>query len=124
MNINLFMKKIITGVMLMGPMMAFAAVSGPLANTLNQFQDVVNFLIPLLLSLAVLVFFWGLVKYIANASDEAAKESGKTLMIWGMIAIFVMVAFWGIIGYVQNSLGLSGSISSTAAPVVSLVPTT
>ncbi|OGZ17375.1 MAG: hypothetical protein A2494_00725 [Candidatus Lloydbacteria bacterium RIFOXYC12_FULL_46_25] len=118
------MKKIITAAMLMGPMMAFAAPSGPLANTLNQFQDVVAFLIPVLLSLAVLVFFWGLVKYIANASDEASKESGKTLMIWGMIAIFVMVAFWGIIGYVQNSLGLSGSIVAPVAPVVSLVPTT
>ena len=105
-------------------MMAFAQVSGPLSGTLSQISAVVNFLIPLMLAMAVLVFFWGLVKYIANASDEAAKESGKTLMIWGMIALFVMVAFWGIIGYVQSSIGLSGSISAAPAPVVSFVPST
>lgn len=118
------MKKFIIAGGLMGPMMAFAAPTGPLAATLTQFQDVINFLIPLLLSLAVLVFFWGLVKYIANSSDEAAKEGGKTLMIWGMVAIFVMVAFWGIIGYVQNSLGLTGTVTSQAAPTLNVVPTT
>jgi uncharacterized membrane protein YidH (DUF202 family) len=117
------MKKFISSAMLMGPMMAFAQVSGPLGTTLTQFQGIVSFLIPLMLALAVLVFFWGLVKYIANASDEAAKESGKTLMIWGMIALFVMVAFWGIIGYVQSSFGISGAITATPAPVTTgLVP--
>lgn len=116
------MKKIITGVLVFGPIMAFALVTGPIATTLAQVQGIVNFLIPLLLSVAVLLFFWGLVKYIANASDEAAKESGKTLMIWGMIAIFVMVAFWGIIGYVQNSLGLSGSISTNSTPIINVTP--
>ncbi len=118
------MKKIITGAMFFGPMMAFAQVSGPLSGTIAQVTGVVNLLIPLMLAIAVLVFFWGLVKYIASASDEAAKESGKTLMIWGMIALFVMVAFWGIIGYVQSSIGLSGSVSAGAAPVVSFVPST
>jgi len=116
------MKKIIVGAMLMGPLFAFAQVSGPLGTTLTTISGVINFLIPMLIALAVLMFFWGLVKYIANASDEAAKESGKTLMIWGMVALFVMVAFWGIIGYVQNSLGLSGTVSTVTAPVVNVVP--
>lgn len=110
--------------MLIGPMVAFAQGTGPLAVTLASISSIVTFLIPLMLAIAVLIFFWGLVKYIANASDEAAKESGKTLMIWGMIALFVMVAFWGIIGYVQTSFGLSGSILATPAPVITgIAPT-
>jgi|SRR3989338_3369576 len=117
------MKKVIAGALFLSPTMAFAAVSGPLGDTLDQVDAVVAFLIPLLLSIAVLLFFWGLVKYIANASDEAAKESGKTLMIWGMIAIFVMVAFWGIIGYVQESIGLSGSVEVVAPPTIDVIPT-
>ncbi|HSE35561.1 MAG TPA: hypothetical protein VLB83_05590 [Candidatus Paceibacterota bacterium] len=100
------------------PSIAFA--TNPLNATLTTFASIVSFLIPVLMSLAVLVFFWGLVKYIASASDEAAKESGKTLMIWGMIALFVMVAFWGIIGYFQTALGLSGTVTSSAPPVVAL----
>ncbi len=117
------MKKFLIGALLMSPMFASAQIAGPLSGTLASFSAIVNFLIPVMLALAVLVFFWGLVKYIASASDEAAKESGKTLMIWGMIALFVMVAFWGIIGYFQSSLGLSGTIVAPAAPAVNLVPT-
>ena len=96
----------------------------PFGNTLSIISYYVSLLVPLLLAVAIVLFFWGLVKFIANASDEAAKESGKTLMIWGMIAIFVMVAFWSIIGYVQSSLGVSGNINTGSAPTVSIVPMT
>ncbi len=120
------MKKITTGALvalLAIPVMASAQqVSGPLGGTLAQVGAVVSYLIPLLLSIAVLLFFWGLVKYIANASDEEAKKAGKDLMIWGMIAIFVMVAFWGIIGYVQQSIGLSGSVTVGQAPTINVIP--
>ncbi len=105
----------------MGPLFAYAQT--PLATTITNITAVVNMLIPLLLTLAIVMFFWGLVKYIANADDEGAKDSGKTLMIWGMVAIFVMVAFWGIIGYVQSSLGINGTVTAPPAPpVTGLVP--
>ncbi|OGZ06953.1 MAG: hypothetical protein A2942_01310 [Candidatus Lloydbacteria bacterium RIFCSPLOWO2_01_FULL_50_20] len=96
----------------------------PFGNTLSIISYYVSLLVPLLLAVAIVLFFWGLVKFIANASDEAARESGKNLMIWGMIAIFVMVAFWSIIGYVQSSLGVSGNINTGSAPTVSIVPMT
>ena len=108
------MKKLATIALLMSPVSVFAAST--VASTIATLQSWVNLLIPLLMTLAIVAFFWGLVKFIANASDEAAKESGKTLMIWGMIALFVMVAFWGIIGYVQSSIGLSGTITTTSSP--------
>lgn len=102
--------------MLVSPMLASAALAG--LNTFVQaIQGIIDLLIPLLLGLAIVAFFWGLVKYIANASDEAAKESGKTLMIWGMVAIFVMVALWAIIGFFQTELGITGQIDSGTAPV-------
>ena len=117
------MKKILTGVLLMGPMIAFAQSLGAVNALATGFGSIVNTLIPVMMGLAVLAFFWGLVKYIASASDEAAKEGGKTLMIWGMIALFVMVALWGILGWVQAQLGLSGTISNTPPPSF-IVPTT
>lgn len=84
------------------------AMAGTVLGTLGIIRSWIDFLIPLLMTLAVVVFFWGLVKFIMSASDEAAKEGGKNLMIWGMIALFVMVAFWGIIAYFQTSIGLQG----------------
>ena len=108
------MKKTLIGLMLMSPVVALAQT--PLENTITWLKTVIDMLIPLLLALAVLVFFWGLVKYLMHADDEAAKESGKTLMIWGMIALFVMVAFWAIIGFVAESIGISGAIDPGSAP--------
>jgi uncharacterized membrane protein YidH (DUF202 family) len=97
-------------------------LSGPIGTTLQTIMNIIRFLIPLLLALAVLVFFWGIVKYVYHAEDEAEKENGKRIMIWGMIALFVMVGFWGIIGYVQRSFGISGSVSAAPAPMVNIMP--
>ena len=110
------MKKIIIGALLMAPAFAFAQNFAAVNTLAAGFGKIVNTLIPIMMALAVLAFFWGLVKYIASASDEAAKEGGKTLMIWGMIALFVMVALWGILGWVQGQLGLTGTVSSSKPP--------
>ena len=117
------MKKLITGVLLMSPMFAFAQNLGAISNLAKGIADIIGILIPACMALAVLAFFWGLVKYIASASDETAKEGGKTLMIWGMIALFVMVALWGILGWVQGQLGITGTVS-TSPPPAFIVPTT
>jgi len=119
------MKKIITGVLLLGPVIptvAFAQALTQVNTIVTSFGTIVNALLPVLLGLAVVVFFWGLIKYIANASDEAAKESGKSLMIWGMIALFVMVALWSILGFVQTQLGITGTVVNSTPPTF-IVPT-
>ena len=70
----------------------------------------------LLMSLAVLVFFWGLVKFIFRVGgDEKALTEGKSLMIWGIIALFVMVSIWGIISFFYNDIGF-GSVRSFGIP--------
>jgi hypothetical protein len=117
------MKKVVTALLLTTPMLSFAQALTQVNTLAAGFGTIVNTLIPIMMALAVLAFFWGLVKYIASASDEAAKESGKNLMIWGMIALFVMVALWGILGWVQSNLGLSGTVVSSAPPAFT-VPTT
>jgi uncharacterized membrane protein YidH (DUF202 family) len=98
-------------------------VSGPIGDTLTQVLAIVQQLIPLLVAVAVLMFFWGIVKFIANMGDENARKGGKHLMVWGMIALFVMVSFWGIIGYFQESFNISGTLNTPTAPTLVPVPT-
>jgi len=65
----------------------------------------INPLIVILVGVALLVFFWGLAKFIFRVGgDENAVEGGKRLMIWGLIALFVMLSVWGIIRFMQNAL--------------------
>jgi Na+/proline symporter len=81
-------------------------------------------IVPLAMALAIVFFFWGIVKFLWHADDERTHEEGRRIMIWGMIALFVMVALWGIIGYFQNSIGLPVTSGITGAPEVPIkIPT-
>ena len=108
------------------PTLAFAAPgslsSTPFGDALSFIESIFNFLVPFLILAAGVLFMWGLVKYVSNADDEGEKESAKTLMIWGMVAIFVMVSFWGIIGFFSQTLQLDESVIVVAPPSVTLTP--
>jgi len=86
----------------------FGIISGALAA-----------IVPILMTLALVYFIWGLIKYVMAAGKGDAEESkhGKAIMIWGVVALFVMASVWGLVGILQNTLGLS---SSQAAPTINL----
>lgn len=97
------------------PVMASAEVLG---NT-NQFARsilslVTGYLIPLVFALALLYFLWGVAKYIRSVSP-GSKEEGKTIMIWGVVALFVMSSVWGLVRFLQEEL-IPGR-SNTSVPV-------
>ncbi len=69
------------------------------------FVDLAETAIPVVASLALLAFFWGLAKFVMQAGDEKKVTEGKSLMIWGTIALFVMVSVWGILRFASNDLG-------------------
>ena len=74
-----------------------------LNDTLFTLSTLLNGVIGLFITLAIVVFFWGLIKYLFHQDNENAQE-GIKIMFWGVVAIFVMVSIWGIIGLVQRSL--------------------
>jgi hypothetical protein len=73
---------------------------------------ITSYLIPMVFSLAVLFFFYGIVKYIWSVG--AGKEEGKKIMVWGVVALFVMSSIWGIIRFFQSEiLGGTGGTNMT-----------
>jgi hypothetical protein len=76
-------------------------------NLFVQVRDMIRgILIPLVFSLALLLFFYGVAKYIW--SEGQGKEDGKKFMIWGVVALFVMASVWGIVAFINDELGLGG----------------
>ena len=73
-----------------------------LTDTLNFFITFFNGVIGLFITLAIVVFFWGLIKYLAKMGTEDSHE-GLRIMFWGVIAIFVMVSIWGIVRLLQST---------------------
>ena len=101
------------------PLVAFAQVqSQSVLGVLDFFQRLFNGMIGLFITVAVVVFFWGLIRYIYAVDSQ--KAEGLQTMLWGVLAIFVMVSIWGIIRLVQNTFG----VTNNAALTPGTVPTT
>ena len=84
---------------------AFAhAQLGNVENIIEQIGNLVNLATPIVVGIALLVFFWGLVKFLA--SDGEDKEKGKNLMIGGIIALFVIVSIVGIIRWIGDAVDI------------------
>lgn len=73
--------------------------------------------IPILVGLALLLFFWGLSKFIINSSgNEKELQTGKNYMIWGIAALFVLLSFRAIISVVTGTLGFKDANSFPFLP--------
>ena len=84
-----------------------------LQNLISLAGQIVQSLIPLLIAVALVVFFWGLVRYVISGGEDHAQ--GRNVMIAGLISLFVMVSVWGIIRLAQNTL-LNGVNGGSIAP--------
>src|SRR3990167_10950230 len=77
---------------------------GPIKQLVASIGTVVNLLIPIAIAVALIVFFWGLIKYIQSSGK--GHEQGKNIMIAGLVSLFVMVSVWGIVRLAQSALGV------------------
>jgi len=98
---------------LLMPVFIFADNFSRTEGLFESLLDIVNqILIPLVFSLALLLFFWGMVKYIRSEGVDG-KAEGRKIMIWGVIALFVMSCIWGIVYFIGEELGLEGEYDVT-----------
>ncbi len=101
------MKKIIIAALAFAPILASAQQLGNIKTLIESIGSVVNIALPVVVAIALLVFFWGLVKFIFAQGDETAKADAKKIMLWGLIALFVIISVWGLVRFIQSSLGLT-----------------
>jgi hypothetical protein len=80
---------------------------GPFLALLAGAQVIVTRLVPFFIGLAVVVFFWFLIKFIVQGGqDPTAKDVSLKGMGFSILAIFVMVSIWGIIGFMASLTGI------------------
>ena len=65
----------------------------------------INRVIPLLIGVALLLFFVGVIRYIISAGEDG-KVKAKATIVWGIITLFVMVSVFGILKILMNSFGV------------------
>lgn len=86
------------------------------SEVLCMFIGFINSLLPLIVAMTLVIFFWGLAKFIQASGDEKAVIEGKKLMFWGIIALFVMVSFVGILNFFYGDF-FGGTIGIPQLPV-------
>lgn len=74
----------------------------------------IDALVPLLIGLAVVAFFWGLVRYIWGGAE--AKAASISMMVWGLIAIAIMVSIWGLVALLQDISNVKGGNGQIVRP--------
>jgi len=100
------------------PAFAFAQTNQGLQGILTtNIQPLLNAIVPILITIGVIYFIWGIVQYVI-ADDEKAKDAGKNRMIYGLIGLFVIVTFWGLITVISNTLG----VQNVQAPTANILP--
>lgn len=68
---------------------------------------VFTILIPAAFMLSLLLFIWGIVKFISQ--EGQGKEEGKHIMVWGIVALFVASSIWGIVRFLQGEFNVTNN---------------
>ncbi len=69
----------------------------------SQIISVINLVVALLGSVALLIFLWGGVRYLFKF-DDAHKQAQKEFLGWSLLALFLIVSVFGILQMVQGVL--------------------
>ena len=86
---------------------ALISRSSTLSSIIKNVIGVLGLVVPLLVSAAVIVFLYGVLRFIikSSAGDADGRKEGIDFMIWGIIGIAVMVSVWGLVGFVTGTFG-------------------
>lgn len=77
---------------------------------LNFIGDVVQFLGPLLIAIALLAFFYSLIRFLL---DKDGTGKSKEYLGYSILILFVMVSIWGIVRFIQSNLGINPDQTTT-----------
>jgi hypothetical protein len=91
------------------PEIAFAQAT--FETIVGTVGDLLDLLIPIIVTLAVVIFFWGLALFLVKVDEE--KEKGRSIMIYGVLVLFVMIAIWGLVELLANTFDIhtGGSVT-------------
>lgn len=78
-----------------------------------------NILIPLIFTLSLLMFVYGVFNYFFVQGDsETARDTGRKYILWGILGFVVMVSVWGIVNIIATGL-----FGTTTPPTIPGTPT-
>ena len=105
----MFKKIFITNLSFFSPMFVFAVANTGIVGSngiLTVISKILKALIPILISIAVIVFIVGVIQYVLSAKPDD-KAKGQGTMIYGVIGLFAIVAVWGLVAILTSTFGVA-----------------
>ena len=75
-------------------------------NLVTVAVQIIFLVIGIVFTIAVVVFGWGIVKYLTAAGDATKLKDARGFLWWGVIGIFVLAAIAGLIIFLGQALGI------------------
>jgi len=92
-------------------MIAYAADAAHVVaakTMLSRIEAVILFpLMTLMMSVALLIFLFGIYEYVLNANNDEARAVGQKHMLYGIIGLLVMVSAYAILKIVAGTFGIT-----------------
>jgi hypothetical protein len=76
----------------------------------SLFDLIMQFVVPILIGLAISAFFLGIVKFILAAGDPRKLSEAKNYIVWGLVGVFVIAALGGLVFLLMRTF--FGAVSS------------
>ena len=99
---------------LFGVKVAYASIDSFIASVNSH---ILNPLIYLLFAVAMVVFLYGVVIFIANQSNETERATGQKHMLWGIVGLAIMFCVWAFINIIVNTFGLDDDVTPDSSSV-------
>jgi len=68
-----------------------------------------GYIIPFIISLALMVFLWGIFRTVTAAGDGKKRQEGMAYITYGIIGLAVMISVWSLV-YLLTSTFFSGGL--------------
>jgi predicted PurR-regulated permease PerM len=110
-------KSLIPGAVLLLPAIALAQRVGSIEDLLGLFLRLLNnYIVPLIVAIAVVYFMWGVVQFVTAGGDEEKRTTGRNTMIYGIVAIFVILSVWGLVNILNGTFGTANQSNPQQLP--------
>lgn len=89
---------------------------------LNKVNDLIlNPVIYLAFGLAVVYFFYGVVRFLSLPVGDKGRDEARSSILWGIVGMVIMFSVYGIIHFVLATFGISqNDVAPNAKPYINI----
>lgn len=70
------------------------------SDLVDSILEIFNDVIPAIITLALVVFLWKVLKYTLQSTNPRQRQEASTYILYAFIGLFVMTSLWAIVNLI------------------------